>query len=75
MAGEHCDHETSNWARKAFRAPVLDNWWQTETGSAITSTCVGLGNTLTPPPGVAGRPVPGWNSNDFNVIVFKLITY
>ena len=32
-----------------------------ETGSAITSTCVGLGNDLYPERGVAGKPVPGWN--------------
>ena len=33
----------------------------TETGSAMTSTCVGLGNDMSPPSGVAGRPVPGYN--------------
>ena len=32
-----------------------------ETGSSMTSTCVGLGNDMSPPPGVAGRPVPGYN--------------
>lgn len=32
-----------------------------ETGSAITSTCIGLGNSLTPPAGQAGKPVPGYN--------------
>ena len=32
-----------------------------ETGSPITATCVGLGNNLYPTPGVAGKPVPGWN--------------
>ena len=62
VAGEHCDHETMAWARESFKVPILDNWWQTETGSAITSTCVGLGNSLDPPLGVAGKPVPGWNS-------------
>jgi len=61
VAGEHCDHETMEWIRERFNKPVLDNWWQTETGSAITSTCVGMGNDLYPPAGVAGKPVPGWN--------------
>lgn len=61
VAGEHCDHETMEWIQARFRTPVLDNWWQTETGSAISATCVGLGNDLFPTPGVAGRPVPGWN--------------
>jgi len=34
-----------------------------ETGSAITATNVGMGNDLHPPPGVAGKPVPGWDGN------------
>jgi propionyl-CoA synthetase len=41
VAGEHCDYETRNWAEKEFKVPVLDNWWQTETGHAITASCVG----------------------------------
>lgn len=32
-----------------------------ETGSPITSTCIGLGNSLTPPAGQAGKPVPGYD--------------
>jgi len=61
VAGEHCDGETMEWSQNAFNAPVLDNWWQTETGHAITATCIGLGGDLYPPHGVAGKPVPGWN--------------
>ncbi|XP_064634780.1 acyl-CoA synthetase short-chain family member 3, mitochondrial-like isoform X2 [Lineus longissimus] len=61
VAGEHCDHETMDWAKAVFNTPVLDNWWQTETGSAITATCVGLGNDLFPISGVSGKPVPGWD--------------
>ncbi|XP_008313593.1 acyl-CoA synthetase short-chain family member 3, mitochondrial [Cynoglossus semilaevis] len=61
LAGERCDVETLEWAKKSFGVPVLDHWWQTETGSPITSTCIGLGNSLTPPAGQAGRPVPGYN--------------
>ncbi|KAI0227931.1 Acyl-CoA synthetase short-chain family member 3, mitochondrial, partial [Lamellibrachia satsuma] len=49
LAGEYCDHETMDYAEQHFRVPCLDNWWQTETGSAITSTCVGLGTDLDPP--------------------------
>ncbi|OWF53082.1 Acyl-CoA synthetase short-chain family member 3, mitochondrial [Mizuhopecten yessoensis] len=44
-----------------FNFPVLDNWWQAETGWAITSTNIGLGNRTNPPQGVTGMPVPGWN--------------
>ncbi|KAM7378422.1 hypothetical protein PAMA_013367 [Pampus argenteus] len=60
LAGERCDVETLDWAKRNFGVPVLDHWWQTETGSAITSTCIGLGNSLTPPAGQAGKPVPGY---------------
>ncbi|KAJ7424386.1 acyl-CoA synthetase short-chain family member 3 [Pitangus sulphuratus] len=33
----------------------------TESGSAITASCIGLGNSTMPPPGQAGKPVPGYN--------------
>lgn len=36
IAGEHCDLETKMWMEKVFKVPVLNHWWQTETGSAIT---------------------------------------
>lgn len=61
VAGEHCDHETRLWAQEHFGVPVLDNWWQTETAHAITSTCVGLGNSLEPPKDVTGVPLPGFD--------------
>uniref|UniRef100_A0A674AN07 Acyl-CoA synthetase short-chain family member 3, mitochondrial n=1 Tax=Salmo trutta TaxID=8032 RepID=A0A674AN07_SALTR len=62
LAGERCDVETLNWAKRSFGVPVLDHWWQTESGSAITSSCIGLGNSLSPPAGQAGKPVPGYNA-------------
>uniref|UniRef100_A0A4X2JVT1 Acyl-CoA synthetase short-chain family member 3, mitochondrial n=1 Tax=Vombatus ursinus TaxID=29139 RepID=A0A4X2JVT1_VOMUR len=61
VAGEHCDVETLEWSKNVFRVPVLDHWWQTETGSPITASCLGLGNSKTPPPGQAGKAVPGYN--------------
>ncbi|KAM9634791.1 acyl-CoA synthetase short-chain family member 3, mitochondrial isoform 2-T2 [Morphnus guianensis] len=61
VAGEHCDVDTLQWSKKVFKVPVLDHWWQTESGSAITASCIGLGNSTTPPPGQAGKPVPGYN--------------
>uniref|UniRef100_A0A8B9Z602 Acyl-CoA synthetase short-chain family member 3, mitochondrial n=1 Tax=Buteo japonicus TaxID=224669 RepID=A0A8B9Z602_9AVES len=61
VAGEHCDVDTLEWSKKIFKVPVLDHWWQTESGSAITASCIGLGNSTTPPPGQAGKPVPGYN--------------
>ena len=62
MAGERCDTDTAKWTSEAFgKKPVLDHWWQTETGHAITASCVGLGNRLNPPAGSTGLPVPGWD--------------
>lgn len=61
LAGERCDVETLEWAKRSFGVPILDHWWQTETGSPITSTCAGLGHSLTPPAGQAGKPIPGYN--------------
>jgi len=61
VAGEHCDYKTRLWAQEHFKVPVLDNWWQTETGHALTSTCIGLGHSLDPPKDVSGMPVPGWD--------------
>ncbi|KAK7895947.1 hypothetical protein WMY93_021272 [Mugilogobius chulae] len=61
LAGERCDVETLEWAKKSFGVPILDHWWQTETGSPITSTCVGLGHSLSPPSGQAGKPIPGYD--------------
>lgn len=61
VAGEHCDYRTRLWAEQHFRVPVLDNWWQTETGHALTSTCIGLAHSLSPPKDVSGMAVPGWD--------------
>ncbi|XP_049521913.1 LOW QUALITY PROTEIN: acyl-CoA synthetase short-chain family member 3, mitochondrial-like [Dermacentor silvarum] len=61
LAGERCDQETLRWAEQAFGVPTLDNWWQTETGTPVTATCVGLGNTTQVPDEATGLPVPGWN--------------
>jgi propionyl-CoA synthetase len=32
LAGERSDHDTIDWAQKALKVPILDTWWQTETG-------------------------------------------
>nr|XP_018908604.1 PREDICTED: acyl-CoA synthetase short-chain family member 3, mitochondrial [Bemisia tabaci] len=61
VAGEHCDHETKNWAHKVFNVPILNHWWQTETGHAITASCIGLGHSINPPRYSAGMPLPGYN--------------
>jgi len=61
VAGEHCDYDTRLWAEKVFNTAVLDNWWQTETGHALTASCMGYGHSLTPPKDVSGKAVPGWD--------------
>uniref|UniRef100_A0A671L6U2 Acyl-CoA synthetase short-chain family member 3, mitochondrial n=1 Tax=Sinocyclocheilus anshuiensis TaxID=1608454 RepID=A0A671L6U2_9TELE len=61
VAGERCDIETLEWAKRNFGVPVLDHWWQTESGSSITASCVGLDCSRTPPTGTAGKAVPGYN--------------
>jgi propionyl-CoA synthetase len=60
LAGERCDPPTAVWIQKLLDKPVIDNWWQTETGWPITSRFLGLG--LTPfKPGSGGRPSPGYD--------------
>jgi propionyl-CoA synthetase len=60
LAGERCDPETLHWAEARLRIPVIDHWWQTETGWAIAGNPVGLG--LFPVrAGSAGKPMPGWD--------------
>lgn len=66
VAGEHCDSDTMEWAKKIFKVPALDNWWQTEAGSPMTSTCAGLTKDFNTPKNSSGKPVPGWN--------FKVVT-
>lgn len=61
VAGEPLDHETRVWAEENFKAPVLDNWWQTETGYAITANAVGMGMSLNPPKNATGKPFVGFN--------------
>ena len=60
LAGERCDPDTLHWARERLGVPVIDHWWQTETGWAIAANCVGLG-TLPVKPGSPTRAVPGYD--------------
>ena len=60
LAGERCDPNTLDWARQRLGVPVIDHWWQTETGWAIGANCVGLGN-LPVKPGSCTKPVPGYD--------------
>lgn len=60
LAGERCDPDTLYWLQNALRIPVIDHWWQTETGWAIAATCLGFEH-LPVVPGSAGRACPGWD--------------
>jgi propionyl-CoA synthetase len=60
LAGERADPDTVAWAEGALGVPVIDHWWQTETGWPVASNCVGLG--LEPvKPGSPTKPVPGYD--------------
>jgi propionyl-CoA synthetase len=60
LAGERCDPDTLLWAEKQLRVPVIDHWWQTETGWPIGANCVGLG-MLPVKPGSCTKAVPGYD--------------
>ncbi|MEQ1716884.1 MAG: AMP-binding protein, partial [Hyphomicrobium sp.] len=60
LAGERADPETIKWAEQVLGVPVLDHWWQTETGWAICGNPVGLG-TLPVKYGSACVPMPGYD--------------
>jgi len=60
LAGERCDPDTLAWAEERLRVPVIDHWWQTESGWPMTAKCLGLDDARVKP-GSAGRPVPGWD--------------
>lgn len=60
LAGERCDPDTLNWAQEQLRVPVIDHWWQTETGWPICSNCLGI-EVLPIVPGSPARPVPGYD--------------
>jgi propionyl-CoA synthetase len=60
LAGERCDADTLIWAQQQLNVPVIDHWWQTETGWAIGANCVGL-ELLPVKPGSCTKPVPGFD--------------
>jgi propionyl-CoA synthetase len=84
LAGERLDPDTLKWARTLLGVPVIDHWWQTETGWAICANCMGL-HQFTVKEGSPTKPAPGWNlmvldpatkqpmgSGDIGALVVKL---
>ena len=59
LAGERADAPTVDWAMESFGLPVIDHWWQTETGWCIAGNPKGLG-LLPIKPGSATVPMPGY---------------
>jgi propionyl-CoA synthetase len=60
LAGERADPDTIRWAERALGVPVIDHWWQTETGWPMAANCLGI----EPLPVVHGSPsraVPGYD--------------
>jgi propionyl-CoA synthetase len=60
LAGERCDPDTLAWAERQLGVPVIDHWWQTETGWPIGANCTGL-ELLPVKPGSCGKTVPGYD--------------
>src|SRR6478609_11333443 len=60
LAGERLDPETYHWASDLLGIPVIDHWWQTETGWPIVANPAGI-ELLPIKPGSPTRPMPGWD--------------
>jgi propionyl-CoA synthetase len=60
LAGERLDPDTYHWAHDLLRKPVIDHWWQTETGWPITANCMGI-EQFPIKPGSCTKPVPGYD--------------
>ncbi|WP_445427631.1 propionyl-CoA synthetase [Alishewanella sp. HL-SH05] len=60
MAGERLDPPTYQWACEVLGKPVIDHWWQTETGWAICANLAGV-ELLPAKPGSSTKPVPGYH--------------
>ncbi|MCW8889536.1 MAG: propionyl-CoA synthetase [Sedimenticola sp.] len=60
LAGERCDPDTLEWAQKQLAVPVIDHWWQTETGWGIAANCLGI-EELPVKPGSPTVCVPGYD--------------
>ncbi len=60
LAGERCDPDTLLWAQEKLGVPVIDHWWQTESGWPIAANPIGI-EKLPIKPGSAAVPVPGYD--------------
>jgi len=60
LAGERLDPDTYHWAHDLLQKPVIDHWWQTESGWPITANCMGI-EEFPIKPGSSTKPVPGFD--------------
>ncbi|MEL7117937.1 MAG: propionyl-CoA synthetase [Bacteroidota bacterium] len=60
LAGERCDVATLNWCEDLLKVPVIDHWWQTESGWPMLANMVGV-ELLPVKPGSATKPVCGYD--------------
>lgn len=60
LAGERADPDTIRWAERALKVPVIDHWWQTETGWPVAGNPLGLG-LLPVKYGSPAVPLPGYD--------------
>lgn len=60
LAGERADPDTIKWAQRALNVPVIDHWWQTETGWAIAANPLGI-EELPVKIGSPSVPMPGYD--------------
>jgi propionyl-CoA synthetase len=58
LAGERCDPPTLRWLEQLVRIPVIDHWWQTETGWPVCAIPAGI-ESMPTRAGSAGVPMPG----------------
>lgn len=59
LAGERCDQATMQWCEQQLRIPVIDHWWQTESGWPMVANMMGI-EQFPNKPGSAGMAVPGY---------------
>lgn len=60
LAGERCDPDTLLWAQEKLGVPIIDHWWQTETGWPICANPLGI-EQLKIKPGSSAKPMPGYH--------------
>jgi len=61
VAGEKLDSSTYYWLDDLLKVPVVDHWWQTETGWPVTAPMMGWDNPSEPRLGSTNKPIPGYD--------------